>query len=120
MLLATGALIAAGCSQESQSDAKQAGQNAGQAIKKDLDTASKATSNDLESAKVQQALSAASGLITKDIHVDSDTIAKTITLSGLAQTAAQKAQAIKIATGIAGTEYKVIDKLNVSAPDKKV
>ncbi len=119
IILALGAFITAGCSQQSQEDASQAGQHAGEVIKKDIDQASKATSNDVESGKVQQALSSASGLDTKDIHVDSDTVAKTITLSGLAQTAGEKVQALKVATGIAGSEFKVIDKLTVAAPGKK-
>lgn len=132
-----------GCSQEAREQYSEAGQHASQATKdtgkaistdaektgaaaaKEVQAAgtevknaaenSKAVAdNGLETTKVKSALDTASGLDTKDINVDTDTKAKTITISGSVPDDKQKSQAETVAKGIAGTEFKVINNLKVA------
>ena len=86
----------------------------GTEVKTETDNLSTQASSDLESGKVKQAMDSASGLEAKDIKVDTDAKAKTITLSGTVPTPQQKKQALGLAKGIAGTEYKVTDKVTVA------
>lgn len=113
-----------GCNQETRDQYSAAGQQAGQAVKKDTEIAGKeletaadkakiSADNLLETSKVKSALGSASGLNTRHIDVDTDSKAKTITLSGLVPDQKQKVQAETVAKGIGGSEFKVIDKLIV-------
>ena len=71
------------------------------------------TDDALMTPKVKQALLDSSGLETKNIDVD--TKGGTITLKGTVPSAKQKTQAETVAKGIAGSKYKVVDTLTVSA-----
>jgi osmotically-inducible protein OsmY len=111
-----------GCSKEARDqygsageDASKAAKKTGEAISTDAENAKVSADNTLESSKVKSALNSAAGLETKGINVDSDTKAKTITLSGSVPDEKQKAQAETVASGIAGSEFKVVNNLTVAA-----
>jgi osmotically-inducible protein OsmY len=123
--LVTASLVLNGCSSETRDQYGAASQQAGQAIKKDTEIAGKeikvaadktkiAADNLLETTKVKSALGEASGLSTKNIDVDTDSLTKVITLKGSVPDEKQKNQAETIAKGIAGTEFKVVDNLKIA------
>ena len=86
---------------------------AGEEAKHAAENTKAAGDNALETSKVKTALDTANGLATKDINVDTDSQAKTITLKGSVPDEKQKAQAETVAKGIAGTEFKVVNNLTV-------
>lgn len=109
-----------GCSKEARDqygdagkDVGDAAQKTGDAVVKDTENTKIAAENTLLTSKVTSALSSASGLVTKDINVDSDTKVGTITLNGSVPEEKQREQAETIAKGIAGTEFKVINNLKI-------
>ena len=96
-------------------DIKQAADSAGVKLKVAADKTKEASDNAVESTKVKTALNSASGLQAKDISVTTDNKAKTVTLGGTVPDSKQKAQALSIAKGIVGTEYKLADNLKAVA-----
>ncbi len=91
----------------------QTSDQVGSEMKSETNKLSTEGSSDIESGKVKQALDSASGLEAKNIKVDTDSNAKSITLSGTVSTPQQKKQALGLAKGIAGTEFTVSDKIAV-------
>ena len=117
--MATGLLLV-GCSQSAKDEYKGAGEAAGdatshvsKAVADDTEQAKISADNTLLTSKVKSALGSAAGLETKGIDVDSDTLLKTITLKGTVPDGKQKAQAETVTTGMAGTEFKVVNKLTI-------
>lgn len=95
-------------------DVSKATTKTGQAIATDAANAKVAADNALMTTKVTSALQSASGLVTKDINVDSDTKTKTITLNGTVPTDGQKNQAETVAKGIGGSEFTVVNNLKIA------
>lgn len=95
--------------------ATEAATAAGTEMKNAAANTKAASDNALETAKVKSALDTAAGLDTKNLDVDTDTVAKTITLKGSVPDDKQKAQAETVAKGIAGAEFKVVNNLTVGA-----
>jgi osmotically-inducible protein OsmY len=119
-LTAVVSLVIIGCSQQARDQYGEAGQDAskaakqtGQAAVTDAANTKTAADNTLETTKVTGALNSAAGLETKNINVDSDTKAGTITLNGSVPDEKQKEQAETVARGIAGSEFKVMNNLKV-------
>ncbi len=115
-------VTALGCTDQSRDQYAGAGQDVGkalektgQAVAKDAQAAQVAASGPLMTAKIKSSLQTASGLITKNLDVDTDAKTKVVTLSGSVPTAEQKKQAEDLARGIAGNEYKFVSKLQVVA-----
>lgn len=109
----TAGLLISGCSREARDQYAAAGERAGKAIATDAEKSKTAADNALETAKVKSALNSAAGLETKNIDVDSDTKVRTITLNGSVPDGKQKVQAETVAKGIAGGEFRVVNKLTV-------
>lgn len=110
-----------GCSPAARDQYNDAGQDVGNATTKtgeamatDAGNAKAAADNTLMTSKVTSALQSASGLVTKDINVDTDSKAKTITLNGSVPTDTNKNQAETVAKGIAGSELTVVNNLMIT------
>lgn len=117
--LVLGAMIA-GCSPEARDqysgagqDVGNAAQKTGQAVATDAEKTKAVADNTIEASKIKSALTSASGLETKDINVECDIKAGTITLNGSVPDEKQKTQAETVAKGIGGSEFKVSNNLKV-------
>lgn len=112
--------VISGCSPAARDQYSEAGQDAGDAAKQtgraaatDAENAKQAADNTLQTSKVMSALNSASGLKAGDINVDTDTRAGTITLNGSVPDRKQRDQAVTVAEGMAGSEFKVVNNLEI-------
>lgn len=91
-----------------------AARDSGNAVGNALENAGRAGDAAQETLAVKTALMADARIEAGDINVDSDHVAKTVTLKGRVPTAAQKTIAEEIASGRA-TGYRVINQLTVGS-----
>lgn len=113
------AVVAGGCSDAAQRDAKEAARDTGNAVERAADRTAEAGRDAghaigaaMETADVKLALTTDSRVDASDINVDTDHNTKTVTLKGHVPTAQQKEVAEEIAKAKA-PEYKVHNELMV-------